>query len=73
MFSYKRFLTFYMQITKFKDFKYLNITITVFSSKKQLFFKGRFIMIIYIERLKILNQNENSDFLFFMLFVDEGE
>lgn len=45
----------------------------MFFSKKQLFFKGRFIMIIYIERLMFLNQNENSDFLFFMLFVDEGE
>ena len=30
-------------------------------------------MIIYIERLMFLNQNEHSDFHFFMLFVDEGE
>ncbi len=45
----------YINIKQFNSLSYQNILLIVFSSKKQLFFNSRFIMIIYNERLMILN------------------
>lgn len=73
IFRYTRFLNSLYVNKKIDEVYFRNIGKSVFSSKKQLFFTGRFIMMIYIERLMFLNQNGDSDFLFFMLFVDEGE